>query len=188
MACSVGVPVCLVLPLQCVLILTHEESRLVPAEMNYNKFPAPPLTCFYFSTPCKGKKFVIQLIPPFLRNSTDPLIPPPWSFKKKKSQQQISVWASLFHRSIWPFICMLSNRCEVRGCKMQTTHKQLWECPAIPPTALPTHQSRMRTGKKHTSQRKTPVFTEQPHFMLGQMLSWGFLCCWLWIRFSTCNL
>jgi len=62
MISSVGVLVCLVLPLQCVQILTHEGSCLAPAEMDLLKFPAP-LTCFYFSTPCKGKKSGTQLIP-----------------------------------------------------------------------------------------------------------------------------
>lgn len=77
MAHGVGVPVRSVLPWQRVLILTREESCLAPAEMDLLKFPAPPLTCFYLSTPCKGKKFVILLIPPSQSNSTDPLIPPP---------------------------------------------------------------------------------------------------------------
>lgn len=65
------------------------------------------------------KKFVIQLIPPSPRNSTDPLTPPPWSFKK--SQQHISARVSVFHRSIWLLVCILSNRGEMRdGAK----HKQ----------------------------------------------------------------
>lgn len=58
------------------LILTCEEGHLAPAEMDLSEFPAPPLTCSYFTTPCKEKKFVIWLIPVSLRNSTDPLIPP----------------------------------------------------------------------------------------------------------------
>lgn len=123
MACSVGVPVCLVLPLQCVLILTHEESRLVPAEMNFNKFPAPSLTCFYFSTPCKGKKFVIQLIPPFLRNSTDPLIPPPWSFKKKnhsnRFQSGLPCFTEVFGHSF--ACCQIGVRWEGAKCKQHTS-------------------------------------------------------------------
>lgn len=77
-----GSALCLVLPLQRVLILTHEESHLVPAEMDLLQFPAPPLACCCFSTPCKGNKFVVELIPPSLRNSTDPPIPPPWSVRK----------------------------------------------------------------------------------------------------------
>lgn len=52
---------------------------------------------------------------------------------------------------------------------MQTTHKQPWECPAITPAALPMHQQ----VKKNTRQRKTPAFTEQPHFVSEQMFCWG---------------
>lgn len=56
MARSVGVPVCLLLPLQPVPILTHEESCLAPAEMDLLKFPAPSSHLFLFLRPLKRKE------------------------------------------------------------------------------------------------------------------------------------
>lgn len=46
---------------QCLLswYSTLERSCLTPAQNDLLKFPAPPLTCFYF-TSCKGKTFLIQ--------------------------------------------------------------------------------------------------------------------------------
>lgn len=100
------------------------------------KFPAPPLTCYYF-TPCKGKKFLIQLIPPSPRNSTDPLTTPPWSFKK--SQQEISARVSVFHRGIRLLICILSNRGEVReGAKYKQHISSPGSVPQRALAALPT--------------------------------------------------
>lgn len=163
---------------------TLEGSCLVPAEMDLWKLPAPPLTCFYFSTPCKGKKFLIQLIPPPPRNSTDPLTPPPLSFKK--SQPQISARVSVFHRGIWLLVCIVSNKGEVRE---DAKYKQHICSPGSVLQSLWLLCQQPRADKKHSSQRrrKTPVFTEQPHFMSRQMLCWGLLCCWLWIGFDTRN-
>lgn len=104
---------------------THTQSHSAQTETALLKLPALLSPVAISPPPNKGKEFITQLISPSPSEEFFPLqITLPWSFEK--SQQEVLVGVSLFCRSVCLFVCMLSDRWEVKGCKTQIIHNQPW--------------------------------------------------------------